>query len=427
MKGSPPAVHWFTSDLRLRDNPALALAARSGPVVGVFVRDPAILARHGEARRRIGFMYACLAALDRDLAARGSRLVVLEGRAVDALPRLAARLGAACLTHAVNDAYLVYGPFARRWTTEPLPEPLPAPRRWVDAGSLAGPGGGLPPVPADLALPPAGEDAARTRLAAFVRDGLARYAAERDFPAANATSRLSWHFRWGTLSPAAACRAAADAAGDPAARAGATKWRAELAWRDFFVQLLAAHPGVAREPLRALAVRWRTSARDFDRWREGRTGYPLVDAGMRELAATGFMHNRARMVTASFLTRHLLLDWRLGERHFMAELLDGQLAQNDGNWQWVAGTGADAQPFHRVFSPARQGERFDPEGTYVRRWLPELARVPPRHVHAPWTLPPLDRRTLCPDYPPPVIAHDAARARVAAALADVTPRSYRRP
>jgi deoxyribodipyrimidine photo-lyase len=138
---------------------------------------------------------------------------------------------------------------------------------------------------------------------------------------------------------------------------------------------------------------------------------------MRELAATGFMHNRARMVTASFLTRHLLLDWRLGERHFMAELLDGQLAQNDGNWQWVAGTGADAQPFHRAFSPARQGERFDPDGAYVRRWLPELARVPAPDVHAPWTLGTRDRRTLCPDYPPPIVTPDAARARVAAALA----------
>jgi deoxyribodipyrimidine photo-lyase len=138
---------------------------------------------------------------------------------------------------------------------------------------------------------------------------------------------------------------------------------------------------------------------------------------MRELRATGFMHNRVRMVTASFLTRHLLLDWRQGEAHFMAELLDGQLAQNDGNWQWVAGTGADAQPAHRIFSPIRQGERFDPDGAYVKRWIPELARVPATHVHAPWTLRPLERRGVCPDYPPPVVDHDVARGRALAAVA----------
>lgn len=465
MKGSAPAVHWFTSDLRLRDNPALAIAARSGPVAAVFVRDPAILARHTAARRRIAFMDACLAALDAALVEHGSRLVVLEGRAVDELPRFAARVGAALVTHAVNhepaararetavaraltqagvaveradtgtvhapgtvtnaagNAYLVYGPFARVWAALPLPAAIPAPRRWVPAADLSGLGMRLTPPLADVGLPPAGEDGARARLAAFVRSGLGRYATERDVPAADATSRLSCHFRWGTLAPAAACRAAADAAArHPALRAGAVKWRSEIAWRDFFVQVLAVHPRVAREPLRPLPIRFRTSARDFERWREGCTGYPMVDAGMRELAATGFMHNRARMLTASFLTRHLLLDWRLGERHFLAELLDGQLAQNDGNWQWVAGTGADAQPFHRIFSPLRQGERFDPDGAYVRRWVPELARVPAEHVHAPWTLPPLERRMLCPDYPPPIIQPDAARARVQAALADAPKR-----
>jgi deoxyribodipyrimidine photo-lyase len=146
------------------------------------------------------------------------------------------------------------------------------------------------------------------------------------------------------------------------------------------------------------------------------TGHPFVDAGMRQLAVTGWMHNRARMVTASFLARHLLLDWRDGERHFMAHLLDGQLAQNDGNWQWVAGTGADAQPPYRILSPVRQGARFDRDGAYVRRWVPELARVPVRHLHEPWTLDRADRRALCPEYPPPVVELEAARGRAVAAL-----------
>ncbi len=220
-------------------------------------------------------------------------------------------------------------------------------------------------------------------------------------------------------------RARAAAVRDPAVAPGVRVWVRELAWRDFFAHLLHAAPGVLSTPLHPLGVRWRRDATALGRWRDGTTGVPLVDAGMRELAATGFMHNRVRMVVASFLTRHLLLDWRLGEAHFMRELLDGQLSQNDGNWQWVAGTGADAQPFHRIFSPTRQGERFDPEGVYVRRWVPELVRVPARAVHEPWSLARLERRSLCPDYPPPVIELAAGRARALAAFAEARSRAAR--
>jgi deoxyribodipyrimidine photo-lyase len=196
----------------------------------------------------------------------------------------------------------------------------------------------------------------------------------------------------------------------------ARAWTRQLAWRDFFAHLLLAEPRIVREPMHPLDIRWRIDDAAFRRWQTGGTGIPLVDAGMRELAVTGLMHNRARLVTASFLTRHLLLDWRDGARHFMTQLLDGQMSQNDGNWQWVAGTGADAQPFHRIFSPLRQGERFDPNGEYVRRWVPELARVPARLVHEPWTLTPIERRAMCPDYPPPVVDLDVARARALAAF-----------
>ena len=452
------ALHWFTSDLRLHDNTALAGAGRAGRVAAVFVLDPALLARHARAGRRIAFMYACLRALDAGLRVLGSRLLVVEGEAATELPRLASALGARVVSHARNHepaararearvahalerdgvrvhtaevalvqppgtvttgggAYRVYGPYARAWEALDAPSAAKTPRDWAPARALTRVGRDLPALPAGIELPSAGERAARARLDAFLRAGMRRYSETRDLPGLDATSRLSPHLRWGTISGAEAVRRArAAAARDPTLRDGVRAWTRELAWRDFFAQLLAAHPRVARQPMRPLRVRWRHDDRAFRRWQEGRTGVPLVDAGMRELRATGFMHNRARMVAASYLTRHLLLDWRLGEAHFMAELLDGQLSQNNGNWQWVAGTGADAQPFHRIFSPLRQGERFDPAGTYVKHWVPELAKLPAQVVHQPWALPAMERRRLCPDYPPPLVDLDAGRARALAAF-----------
>jgi deoxyribodipyrimidine photo-lyase len=462
----PVAIHWFTSDLRLDDNPALAAAGRAGPVAGVFILDPAVLARHAGARRRIAFLFACLHALDATLRDRGSRLVVLRGDPAVELPRLAARLDVPLLTHAVNHepaartrearaaralardgvtvqpgeaalvqrpgtlttgggaAYQVYGAYVRAWEVAAVPPAAPRVRAWASCRALANVGIALPAVP-DVALPRAGEAAARARLRAFLRDRVGGHPETRHLPGLDATSRLSPDLRWGTIGGAEVVRRALKAARDPARSDGARVWIRELAWRDFFAQLLFAHPRVACEPLRPLRVRWRHDERAFRRWQEGRTGVPLVDAGMRELHATGFMHNRPRMVVASYLTKHLLLDWRLGEAHFMAELLDGQLSQNNGNWQWVAGTGADAQPFCRVFSPLRQGERFDPDGTYVKRWVPEVARVPVAVIHQPWQLSPMDRRLLCPDYPPPLIGLDEGRARALAAFEDARTRAAR--
>ena len=452
------ALHWFTSDLRLDDNPALAAGAEAGALVGVYVLDPLILRRHAGATRRLAFMAATLQALDARLCECGSRLVVLEGHAWEELPRLADRVGARVVSGAANyepgarererrvqttlagagielrlrDAafvhapgsitkddgtpYRVFGAFARAWAQREVRQPADAPRAWVAARELERAGTACP-APSGDGLPPAGEDAARDRLRRFLEKGLVDYETGRDRLADDGSSRLSHHLRWGSLSGVEAClRATAAGRRSPALARAAQVWVRQLAWRDFFAHLLAAEPRLAREPMHPLAIRWRHDDAAFRRWQTGQTGVPLVDAGMRELAATGLMHNRARMVTASFLTRQLLLDWRDGERHFMAELLDGQLSQNDGNWQWIAGTGADAQPFHRMFSPVRQGERFDPEGAYVRRWIPELARVPARHVHQPWSLAPLERRGLCPDYPPPVVDLDAARARALAAF-----------
>ncbi len=460
---SPPrepaatAIHWFTSDLRLQDNPALP--PDQGPVAGVFVLDPALLRRHREAERRLAFMAATLAALDDALRAKGSRLIVLEGAAVDELPRLAARLGARLVTHATNvepgarrreravatalardgvtvrateaafvhapgtirtgsgGAYHVYGAFARAWEALAVSPAAPASHRWTPASALDGLGARVPSP--SLEVPAAGTAVARARLTHFLTHAVADYSEARDIPAVDGTSRLSYHLRWGAISGAEAVRRArAVAADDPARRAGVRVWTRELAWRDFWAQLLHEHPRLATEGLRPLPIRWRIDDAGFRRWQEGSTGVPLVDAGMRELRATGFMHNRVRMVTASFLTRHLLLDWRLGEAHFMAALMDGQLSQNGGNWQWVSGVGADAQPFHRIFSPLRQGERFDPDGAYVKRWVPELARVPAKLVHQPWEILPLERRGLCPDYPPPVVALDEGRSRALAAFED---------
>jgi deoxyribodipyrimidine photo-lyase len=452
------ALHWFTSDLRLDDNPALAAGAEVGTVVGVYVLDPLVLRRHADATRRLGFMAATLHALDARLRRRGSRLVVLEGHAWEELPRLASRIGARVVSGATNyepaarererrvqtalagagvevrlrDAafvhapgsivkddgtpYRVFGAFARAWARREVRDPVDAPRAWVASDALEGLGTTYP-VPRIGDLPPAGEEAAGERLRRFIEGSLVDYEAARDRLDADGTSRLSHHLRWGSLSGVEA-RLRATAAGrrSPALGRAAQAWVRQLAWRDFFAHLLAAEPRLAREPMHPLPIRWRTDDAAFRRWQAGQTGIPLVDAGMRELAATGLMHNRARMVTASFLTRQLLLDWRDGERHFMTELLDGQLSQNDGNWQWIAGTGADAQPFHRMFSPVRQGERFDPDGAYVRRWVPELARVPAKLVHRPWSLTPLERRGLCPEYPPPIVDLDAARARALAAF-----------
>jgi len=463
----PVTLHWFTTDLRLHDNPALA--AGSGGICGVFVRDPALLARHAAAVRRLAFMDATLAALDAKLRGHGSRLLVVEGNPGEILPPLAIALGARTVTHALplepaararasrvaavlardgivvksaeaalvvpagrlltggGRPYRVYSAFARVWEALPLREPAATPTTFLPARRIdlvAGERSRHAFAAPDPALPPAGEEAARARLADFLAEGIGAYRVRRDLPAEDGTSRLSWHFRWGSLSAAAAVQSArAVAASEPSAREGVRAWVRELAWRDFYAHLFGtptegAQAGSASpsQPVPRLAEpEWRLDDAAFRRWQDGTTGIPLVDAGMRQLRATGWMHNRLRMVTASFLTKHLLLDWRLGERHFWSELLDGQLSQNRGGWQWVAGCGADAQPFYRIFSPTRQGARFDPQGAYVKQWVPELRNVPARYVHEPWTLSPLERRTLCPDYPPPVVDLDEGRARALAA------------
>jgi deoxyribodipyrimidine photo-lyase len=268
------------------------------------------------------------------------------------------------------------------------------------ASSSHGEGGGA-------AMPVGGERAARTRLREFLAGAVRHYVRDRNRPDLDGTSRLSPYLRFGAIS-ARHCIAAALAlaGGERGAAAGAQKWVDELVWREFYVALLDQHPRVLRGAFRSEfeRVQWNDDDDGLRAWREGRTGYPFVDAAMRQLVQTGWMHNRARMVVASFLTKDLLLDWRLGERVFMQHLVDGDPASNNGGWQWSASTGTDAQPYFRIFNPVLQGEKFDPRGDYVRRFVPELRDVPTRWIHRPWEAPAPPRQ-----YPPPIVDHGERR------------------
>jgi deoxyribodipyrimidine photo-lyase len=445
-------VVWFRRDLRLADHPALTEAVARGPVVPVFVLDPRLL---GRSERRDAWLAATLHTLDADLRRLGRRLIVRRGEPAAELVRVARDAGAtgvwwnrdltpyarerdaavtaACRTaglsaQACGDAvlaepedvvpsrggfYTVFTPFHRAWLMRDRVPPAPAPASLTSPTPGASPARvtslatlALPAV-ARAELPVAGETAARSALDAFVRRGLRAYPDRRDRLDAETTSRLSPYLRVGALTPRqvyAAVSAAARTADLERARDAFVR---QLAWRDFFVQILWHAPHTRWEPLRPprQAVRWRRDREALAAWQEGRTGYPIVDAAMRQLAATGFMPNRARMIVASFLVKHLLIDWRHGDRWFMRQLLDGDPALNGGNWQWVASVGADAMPAFRIFNPTIQAQRFDPSGDYVRRWVPELASLAGGAVHTPW------EGGGVSGYPPPIVEHAEARRR----------------
>lgn len=342
--------------------------------------------------------------------------------------------------------YAVFTPFLRRWESLALREVLPAPKGLIGVPGIGEPGlppGGVAAIPAVRrlglaaptarpdALPERGEAAARARLdhwvAASPDGGPTAYARRRDrLSDQEGTSRLGADLRLGLVSPVeVTARALATDAGTD----GSRRFASELAWRDFYAHILWHNPSTARRPFqqRYADVRWPGgslgdatpgSSAAIDAWRAGRTGYPIVDAAMRQLMATGFMHNRGRMIAASFLAKDLLVDWRVGEAHFMHHLLDGDPASNVGGWQWAASVGTDAQPWFRLFNPVTQGGRFDPDGLYVRRWVPELARVPPSRIHAPWSMSPDEAATagvrIGVDYPAPIVDHAEARLRAIA-------------
>ncbi len=450
------ALHWFRDDLRLRDNGALREAARHDEVGFVYVLDPALIASPRVGAPRLSFLLEALGSLGADLEKRGLRLHVARGAPVDVVPSLASKLGVDRVTwsedttpyarrrdarvaeqldaagigwestldrtltrsgdlrNGSGQPYTTFTPyrnsFWKHWTES---RPLPAPRF---RGPLDGLEASPPPDLADLGralpdpemkLPPASEAAALRRLRAFVTGALRDYASDRDRMDLDGTARISAYLRFGLLTPLQCVAAAREAArGDAALREGAAKWCDEILWRDFYAGILEAHPHVLQKNFRRDLgkLRWRRDPGGLEAWSEGRTGYPIVDAAMRQLRATGWMHNRARMIVASFLTKDLGLDWRLGERHFEQWLVDADPASNNGGWQWSASTGTDAQPWFRIFNPLSQARRFDPEGDYVRRWVPELRSIGGAAVHDPG---PLERRAA--GYPDPIVDHAVRR------------------
>ncbi len=436
---------WHRTELRTHDHPALAAAARAateeggGPVVPLVIVDPLIFGRPTTTPRRQAWFLENVRALRASYRALGADLIVREGVPHEVLgafavehrisrvhyirnhtPYAAGRDAAA--TEALRGAgaevlaydgqythppgtvvtrtggrYGVFGPYVKAWAALPppelaaTPEALEAVPRRIERGAIRTVDPGIP-------LPPTGEAAAIARLEAFLRDGEAGYATARNVPAKKpGTSLLSMYFNVGALSPRLAVHWSRDA-----------KWRSELAWWDFNAEVLDRQPEGAtleyKEAWRGFP--WRRDAEEERRWAEGRTGFPMVDAGMRQLVATGFMHNRARLITASFLSKHLLIDWRAGEATFRGLLLCGDSAQNIGNWQWVAGCGYDASPYFRIFNPVSQGKRFDPDGEYVRTWVPELSRLAGKSAHRPWAA-----KSPPPGYPPPMIDLDEGRDR----------------
>ena len=474
-----PSIVWFRQDLRLQDNPALhAALARGGPVVPVYILDEA-----GEGRWPAGgaarwWRHRALAALAAALADRGSRLVLARGDSAAELKRLVRATGAgavyrnlryepavrardarveaelraagidarsfggallhepAAVANKQGRPFQVFTPFWRHCLTLPVAAPLnlaaaslPAPAEWPRSLELEEldlrPRGGWDAGFGEVWEP--GEAVAARRLKRFVADAMADYADARDRPGADGTSRLSPWLHAGELSPRqvwAAVRASSRASGVFPPSRGAGVFLAEIGWREFAHHLLHHFPHTPEAPLRAEFGRFPWAADPggarLRAWQRGRTGYPIVDAGMRQLWRTGWMHNRVRMVVASFLVKHLRLSWTHGAAWFWDTLVDADLASNTLGWQWSAGCGADAAPYFRIFAPVRQGEKFDPDGDYVRRWVPELARLPAEHLHAPWTAPEgvlaAAGVRLGETYPRPIVDHATARAAALAAL-----------
>jgi len=349
-------------------------------------------------------------AVERD--ARVEKAVRASGGTFTAFKDLVVFESGEILTQAGNP-HVIFSRFRDCWLRQelvpgvvPLPKEISFPKK-VKVASVAI---DLESVKPESDVPIVTESSGHARLNEFLKDAIFDYATQRDIPAVDGTSRLSPHLKFGTLSPRTVLAPASEMlrASKGEQRKSIETFISEIVWRDFFFNIMSAFPHVARGAYRPEydAITWAKSPAHFRAWQDGRTGFPIVDAGMRQLKALGWMHNRVRMITASFLCKDLLIDWREGERHFSWLLIDGEFAVNNGNWQWVAGTGTDAQPYFRIFNPQTQGERFDLAGKYIRQWIPELAGVPDEHIHTPHVMP-----LLCPDYPAPVVNHAEQRVK----------------
>lgn len=457
---SKRVIHWFRRDFRITDNTALSAAVAAGEeVVTVYVVSDWTGSHHWTGPARQEFLCGSLASLAKNLEAIGGRLIIRKGDAVVELEKLAAETRASAIfanrdpdpfgravearletmcrakgldlslhkdvcVHERDEAltgqgtvFRVFTPYSKVWFGLPKPAPGPAIKKLSAPGSIVS----LPlPQLSDWGLLPSasipepGERAARERLKAFVAGPIAVYGEQRDIMGVAGTSQLSQDLRFGLISPRQIYAAAkkAEEGLPPEGRKSVMKYLAEIVWREFYMQLLWHYPELLEQEFNATwrGMEWPglPGVPDaFERWCAGMTGYPIVDAAMRQLAATGWMHNRSRMITAMFLTKDLHLDWRLGEAFFMRSLVDGEIASNNGGWQWSAGTGADAAPYFRIQNPWSQTKRYDPEGRYIRQWIPELRDV----SNASLINPPADGRPIAKGYPAPMLDHSTERDR----------------
>ncbi|GIV65640.1 MAG: deoxyribodipyrimidine photo-lyase [Chloroflexota bacterium] len=447
-------IWWIRRDLRLEDNPALHSALQGGhTVLPLFILDPRLLSKPAENRQQ--FLLNGLRRLDEDLRARGSRLILRSGLPEEVLPALLTESGAeavfaeedytpfairrdqkltgllslqrvvgltvhhpAAVVKPDGSPYTVFTPFSKAWKALPLPKPLPPiPDHLPPPPPLTSEA--IPSAPENPCFP-AGEAEAERRLLAFLDSAVFSYAEDRNRLDLDGTSKLSPYLRFGMIS---ARRAAAltvekiHQTSDPLARKGAETFLNELIWREFYNAILYHFPHVLQTAFNPTLreIEWRHAPEELAAWQQGLTGIPIVDASMRQLLKTGWMHNRGRMIVASFLVKDLLINWQEGERWFMRHLVDGDPAANNGGWQWTAGVGTDAAPYFRIFNPVLQSKKFDPNGRFIRGWLPELERVPDEYLHEPWLMPgEIQRKTgFKPgrDYPLPLVDHAQAKER----------------
>ncbi len=435
------SIMWFRRDLRLRDNPALRAAASEGPVLGLFVLDPALWRAAGRARR--AWLAANLRSLDESIE---GGLCIRLGQPSAVMPKMAIEVGAGqvhvsndftpygrsrdravveklpegvegvatgtpyavtpgTIRNGSGDPYKVFTPYSKAWRAQGWDDPVQAPRNvdWLEVDDDKRVAGMLDHAlqEAPEGMPTPGEEAAWRRLRSFVEQDLDEYADARDDPGADRTSRLSPYLKLGVLHPRQIL-----AVTSGSRTKGARTFESEIAWREFYADVLHHNPASAWDDLRPVPGLTYDDHEDaIEAWRSGTTGFPIVDAGMRQLLAEGWMHNRVRMITASFLTKDLHVWWPVGARHFLDHLVDGDLASNNHGWQWVAGTGTDAAPYFRVFNPVTQGLKFDPRGDYVRRWVPELEHLSGKAAHEPWDA----EDGYARDYPKRIVDHAVER------------------